>query len=203
MRNVILKYGLIAGGIVSVVLLLGTALWIDEGMSSFEYGELIGYASMVLALSLVFFGIKSYRDNYHNGAMSFGMGFQVGILITLIASFMYAGTWEGYYQSKPELRATFMDKYTEQYLNKMRQQGASEVEIQKQAETMAVWKERYKNPLLRFGMTLVEILPVGIIITLISAAVLRRREASAQRSGRFNESVITKPQRFCSAESFH
>lgn len=183
MRNIILKYGLVAGGIVSVVLLLGTALWIDKGTSGFEYGELIGYASMILALSLVFFGVKSYRDNYQNGVISFGKSFQVGILITLIASFMYAGTWEGYYQAKPELSDTFMEKYTEQYLSKMKAQGASEAEIQKQTETMAVWKEKYKNPLLRFGMTLVEILPVGIIITLISAAILRRKVALPLRAG--------------------
>ncbi len=175
MRKVILTYGLQAGAIVSVLLLLGTALWVDGTISN-DKGELIGYATMIVALSLVFFGVKSYRDNYLNGAIKFGKGFQVGILITLIAAFMYAGTWEVYYQAKPELRTTFMDKYIEQHLNKMKEQGASATEIEEQSKEMANMKELYKNPLLRFGITLTEILPVGIIITLISAAVLRRKE---------------------------
>ncbi|MEK7729814.1 MAG: DUF4199 domain-containing protein [candidate division KSB1 bacterium] len=174
MRKVVLTYGLQAGAIVSVVMLLGMALWVDAMFSS-EYGELIGYTSMIVALSLVFFGVKSYRDNYLSGVITFGKGLHVGILITLIAAVMYAGAWEIALHTQPKLD-NFMENYSAKYLDKMRERGASETEIQKQAETMAVWTERYKNPLLRFGMTLMEILPVGIIITLISAAILRRKE---------------------------
>ncbi len=180
MRNIILKYGLIAGGIVSVLMLLGIMLWMDTEFHN-EYGELIGYTTMLIALSLIFFGVKSYRDNQGRGTVSFGKGVQIGLLITLIASVMYSGSWEIAVQTQPKL-GTYMESYTAKYLEKMKEQGASEAEVQKQAEEMAVWGERYKNPVFRFGMTLMEIFPVGLIITLISAAILRKREVLPARA---------------------
>ena len=175
MRKVILKFGLLAGAIISVLMVLSMVL-LDKGVLNFDNSELVGYATMVIALSMVFIGIKSYRDNYQNGTIKFGKGLQIGLLITLIASLMYAATWETYYQTNPDIQASFMDKYTEHYLSKMKEKGASPVEIEQQAKKMAGMKEMYKNPMLRFGITLMEILPVGIIIALISAAVLRRKE---------------------------
>jgi len=175
MRKVIFTFGLLAGAIVSVLMLLGTRLW-ENGAISFDNGELIGYGSMIIALSMIFLGIKSYRDNYRNGTIKFGKGLQVGLLITLIASLMYAATWEIYYQSRPEVRASFMDKYAEQYLDKMKEKGAAAAEIEQQTKKMDEMKRMYKNPVIRFGMTLMEIFPVGLIITLISAAVLKRKE---------------------------
>lgn len=174
MRKVILQFGLLAGVIVSVLMLLNMALW-DKGVLNFDSAELVGYATMVIALSMVFFGIKSYRDNHQNGAIKFGKGLQIGLLITLIASLMYATTWEAYYQTNPNIQA-HLDKYTEHYLSKLKEAGASPVEIEQQVKKMADLKEMYKNPVLRFGFTLMEILPVGIILALISAAVLRRKE---------------------------
>lgn len=174
MQKIILKYGLIAGGIVSVLMLLGTVLWMDTAFHS-EYGELIGYSTMLVALSMIFFGLKSYRDNYHRGTVTFGKGVQIGLLITAIAAVMYAGSWEIAIKTQPKL-GNYMEEYAAKYLAKMQEQGASEAEIQKQREEMAVWMERYKNPLFRFGMVMMEILPVGIIITLLSAAILRKKE---------------------------
>jgi Protein of unknown function (DUF4199) len=175
MRKIIITFGLLAGAIISVLMILSMALW-DKGMLNFDSAELVGYATMVIALSMVFFGIKSYRDNYQNGAIKFGKGLQIGLLITLIASLMYAATWEAYYQTSPDIQA-HLDKYTEHYINKMKEKGASPAEVEQKVKQMAGMKEMYKNPLLRFGFTLMEILPVGIIIALISAAVLRRKEA--------------------------
>lgn len=174
MRKIILTFGLLAGAIISVLMILSMGLW-DKGVLNFDNAELVGYATMVIALSMVFFGIKSYRDNYQNGTIKFGKGLQIGLLITLIASLMYAGTWEAYYQTSPDIRA-HLDKYTEHYLGKLKEQGASSAEIEQQTKKMAEMQEMYKNPVIRFGFTLMEILPVGIIITLISAAVLRRKE---------------------------
>ncbi|MCI0697624.1 DUF4199 domain-containing protein [candidate division KSB1 bacterium] len=174
MRKVTLTYGLLAGAIVSVLMLLGMVLW-ENGTINFDNSALIGYAIMVIALSMIFFGIKSYRDNYQNGVIKFVKGLQVGALITLIASLMYATAWETCYQTIPEIKTSFMDKYTEHTLNKMKAKGASPVEISQKAKEMAGMVEMYKNPVIRFGFTLLEILPVGIAITLICAAVLRRK----------------------------
>lgn len=180
MQKIILKYGLIAGGIVSMLMLLGAVLWMDTAFHS-EYGELIGYTTMLVALSLIFFGLKSYRDNYHGGTITFGKGVQIGLLITAIATVMYAGSWEVALKTQPKL-GNYMEEYTAKYLEKMQEQGASVAEVQKQREEMAVWMERYKNPLFRFGMVMMEILPVSIIITLLSAAILRKKERLLPRA---------------------
>src|SRR5574341_1502666 len=175
MRKVTLTYGLLAGAIISVLMLLAMVLW-EKGAINFDNSALIGYGSMVVALSMIFFGIKSYRDNYQNGVIKFVKGLQVGALITLIASLMYAASWETFYQTIPEIKDTFMDKYVDHALTKMKAKGASSDEINQKAKEMAGMKEMYKNPLIRFGLTVLEILPVGIVITLVCAAGLRRKD---------------------------
>ncbi len=174
MRKVTLIFGLIAGVIVSVFLVITIALWEKSGIVN--HSVLAGYAVMVIALSMVFFGIKSYRDNYQNGAIRFWKGFQVGMLITLIASLMYALTWETYSQANPAGSMSFLDKYIECEIDKMKVKGASAAEIDQQVSKMDDLKKMYRNPAIRFSMTLMEILPVGVIITLISAAILRKKE---------------------------
>jgi hypothetical protein len=147
-----------------------------SGVISFDKGEIVGYGSMVIALSMIFFGIKSYRDNHQSGAIKFLKGLQVGILITLIASLMYAASWEVYLLTSSGGQEAFMRVYSERYIDNMKNKGATEAEIEKMTRRLAEMTEMYKNPVIRFGMTLMEILPVGVIITLISAAVLRKKE---------------------------
>jgi hypothetical protein len=174
MRKVTLTFGLIAGAIVSAFLIIGIAYWEKTGKAI--ENALVGYATMVIALSMVFFGIKSYRDNYQKGAIRYWKGFQVGMLITLIASLMYAASWETYNQVSPASSAAFIDYYVECQINKKKEKGASAADIDQVVKRMEDFKRMYRNPAIRFGMTLVEILPVGIIITLISAAALRKKE---------------------------
>jgi hypothetical protein len=139
-----------------------------------DNGELVGYTTMVIALSMVFFGIKSYRDNYANGSISFGKGFKVGILITLIACVMYGLAWEISYNRIGE---EFTKRMTEKYYEDMKADGASEVELQKAKEEWESFFEMYKNPIIRFAFTVfVEIFPIGLVITLISAGILRKKE---------------------------
>jgi hypothetical protein len=172
MKRIIIINGLIAGAIVSLMFTISYPLT-HNGTLSNESSMVVGYISMVIALSLVFVGIKSYRDQHQKGVITFGRGVVMGILITLIASVMYAGTWEIYYNT---IASDFMEKYTASYLDKMKKEGASNAEIAQQRAEMESFSEQYKNPIIRFGVTLMEILPVGIIITLISAALLRRKE---------------------------
>lgn len=175
MRKVTLIFGLLAGVIVSVFMVIIMGLC-ENGKISFDNSDFIGYGSMVIALSMIFFGIKSYRDNYLNGAIKFGKGLQVGMLITLIATLIYAVAGETYYQIDPEGQAAFMDKYADHHINKMKENGASPAAIDQKVKEMADLKEMNKHPLIRFVMTLAIILPVGIVVTLISAAVLKRKE---------------------------
>jgi hypothetical protein len=172
MRRIILINGLIAGVIVSAMLLISHPL-LEKGVLNFDNGMLVGYASMVIALSMIFFGIKSYRDQYQHGSITFGQGFRVGILIALIASVVYMVTWEVYYNVTD---GRFNKQYTEYYIDKMKSEGATQEEISKAQEEMDAWSQMYDNMFIRLAMTLMEIFPVGLIITLIAAAVLRKKQ---------------------------
>jgi hypothetical protein len=175
MRKVTLIFGLLAGIIVSVFGLVIMSMC-ESGAITFDTSDYIGYGSMVIALSMIFFGVKSYRDNYQNGSIKFGKAFQVGMLITIIATLIYAAAAEAIYQIDPEGQADLMDKYADYHINKMKERGAPPAEIEQKIEEMADLKEMNKNPVIRFGITLFLIAPVGIVITLISAAVLRKKE---------------------------
>ena len=172
MRKIILIYGLIAGAIVSGLMFASWPFW-ESGALNFENGEFVGYTTMVISLSMVFFGVKSCRDYHFNGSISFWQAVKVGVLITLIASVMYALAWEVSYHT---VAADFTEKMWQHYLEKMKSETKNETELKAAMEQMESFKEWYKNPVLRFGITLTEILPVGIIITLISALLLRKKE---------------------------
>ncbi|HEY7182319.1 MAG TPA: DUF4199 domain-containing protein [Blastocatellia bacterium] len=174
MRKVTLIFGLLAGAIVSAFMVIGLAIFEKTGKA--VDNALVGYATMVIALSMVFFGIKSYRDNYQSGAIRFRKGFQVGLCITLIASLMYVITWETYLRIRPGNAAAFIDYYIECQIDKRKRRGVSAAELDLELKKGEDIKRMYRNPAIRFGMTLMEIMPVGIIITLISAAVLRKKE---------------------------
>ncbi|MFZ1805937.1 MAG: DUF4199 domain-containing protein [Cyclobacteriaceae bacterium] len=176
MRKVVLTFGLIAGLIVTTLMLSSMPL-IGNGTISFGSGEVLGYSSMIIALSMIYFGVKSFRDNHNNGVLSFGKGFQVGILIAAIAAVIYASGWEVYLSTSS---GDFMEQYTEQYLGQMESEGASVSAIEEMRIEMDNMAEMYKNPVIRFGMTLMEIVPVGLIITLLSAFLLKRNESISQ-----------------------
>ncbi|HYJ92553.1 MAG TPA: DUF4199 domain-containing protein [Pyrinomonadaceae bacterium] len=169
MTKIVLIFGLISGAIAAVLMWIMLAL-MTSGATDHSY--LLGYGSMIISLSLVFFGVKSYRDN-NGGRISFLKGLQVGILISLICSVCYAASWEVYYRTSG---GNFIAQYSAQYIEKMKEKGASDAEIAKTQKEMDDLAEVYKNFFVRFGMTLMEIIPVGVIVTLVSAALLRRRE---------------------------
>lgn len=171
MTRIVLIFGLIAGAIAAGLMWLLIAVQ-NSGLVNIDNGMTLGYATMIIALSLVFFGVKSYRDN-HGGHISFLKGLQVGILISLVCAICYAGSWELYYRGSGQ---EFLQKYTAHYIDKMKASGASEAEVAKTETEMSEFMVMYQNFFVRFGFTLMEILPVGIIVTLISALLLRKRE---------------------------
>jgi hypothetical protein len=171
MKKIVWTFGLIAGGILGVV--IATMPLYLNGTMNFDHAEIVGYTVMVLAFVLVFLGIRSYRENVGGGAITFGKAFQVGILVTLVACTVYVATWEiVYFNFLPD----FADKYAALTLEKMRTRGATEAAIARTAEEMGKFKVWYKNPLLNAGMTYLEVFPVGLVVTLVSAAILRRKQ---------------------------
>jgi uncharacterized protein DUF4199 len=169
MKRTVWTFGLIAGAIMSAMM-VATMPFIDD--IGFGTGEVLGYTTMVAAFLLVFFGIRSYRDSVGGGTINFGRAFLVGTLITCIAGVCYTATWEVlYYEVMPD----FGTRYAQAAVDKARSQGKSEVQIAKTRAEMEKFAESYKNPLYNSAVTFLEPLPVGLIITLVSAGVLRRR----------------------------
>lgn len=175
MKKTVLTFGLISGVILSVMMLV-TLPFMDS--IGFDRGEIIGYTAMVLAFLLVFFGVRSYRENVGGGEISFGRAFAVGSLIVLVASMCYTATWEViYYKITPDFGA----KYTAYMVEQAKRKGASQASID---ATVAQMKERakmYENPIVNSAVTMLEPLPVGIVIALVSAGVLRRKRRSGSR----------------------
>ena len=175
MKMIVLTFGLISGAILSAMMLLTMPFHDKIGA---DRGLIIGYTTMVLAFLLVFFGIRSYRENVGHGLISFGRALGVGLLIMLIASACYVITWE--IISHTFMRG-FMEKYTAQAIQQVRASGKSPEEIARELESMKHFKDLYENSILfQVGITLLEPLPVGVVMTLISALILRKRKRVAQ-----------------------
>ena len=119
--------------------------------------------------------VKHLRDNAGNGQITFSKGFAVGICITLISCLFYVATWEVLYFN---FMPGFMDKYSAYMVEKLKAKGASSAAIQAQLQQVKKYKDMYDNPLLNAAMTFLEPFPIGLVITLVSAAVLRRKPES-------------------------
>ena len=170
MRKIVLTFGLIAGAILSGMMLLTIVVFGDR--IDFDKGAIIGYTTMVLAFLMIYFGVKSYRDNVAGGTVGFGRAFKVGALIMLVASVCYVATWQVIYHN---FAPDFIEKYAAHQVDKARKAGASEAEIAAQSAKMAEFGKMYRNPLVNIAYTFLEPLPVGLLFTLVSAGVLSRK----------------------------
>jgi Protein of unknown function (DUF4199) len=172
MKKIIWVYGTIAGVIMGAMFFITAPLW-DNGTLNMDNGMVVGYTTMVIALSMVFFGVKSYRDNHQNGVITFGHAFKVGILITVVASLLYALSWEAAYHT---VSKGFSEEWTKSYVEKMKAKATNEAEVQAAIAEAENNKAMYENPLFRFPITLMEVFPVGLIMALITAGLLRKKE---------------------------
>ena len=175
MKKTVLTFGLI-GGAIMAAMMFGTLPFVDK--IGFDRGEILGYTTMILAFLLVFFGIRSYRENVGGGQITFGRAFAVGILITLVVCVCYVVAWEIlYFKFMPD----FFDKYASYTVEQVRASGASQQVIDAKLEQMKSFKAMYDNPFINSAITFVEPFPIGLIVTLISAAFLRKKTIAATR----------------------
>jgi Protein of unknown function (DUF4199) len=173
MKKTVVTFGLLSGG-VSALLMLLTVPFMDR--IGFDRGEIVGYTAILMSFLLVFFGVRSYRENVGGGAVGFGRAFTVGILITLVSCVFYVATWELVYF---KLSPGFADKYSAYAIEKAKTSGASQQKLEETARQMAELKTLLDRPLVNAAMTFVEPFPVGLIVTLISAAVLKKKPQRA------------------------
>lgn len=176
MKRTVLVFGIIAGLIETVVLIF-TAMAMKNS-PNFSHGSssmIIGFGTMIIAFSLIYVAIKNYRDKYNDGLISFGKAFSIGLLISLIASTFYVAVWALLYHF---VVPDFMEKYSAYMIAQLKSSKLSAIEIQKKVAEYRKLTEDYKNPLFFALATYTEILPVGLLITLISSLILKRRPNS-------------------------
>lgn len=173
MKRTVITNGLIAGIIVSVFMTISMLICkYNPNWEATSYSMLVGYLSMLIAFSMIYVGVKSFRDNYQDGSISFGKAFRIGLGITLIASTLYVVSWALVYHF---VMPDFMDNYANNML-KRAATSATAAELQQKAAEMANMKEMYKNPVFFALFTYAEILPVGVVVSLIVALILKRRK---------------------------
>lgn len=177
MLNTILKYGLIAGVIVGTF--MGVSITAMSGNPPPGWvGMLIGYTSMLVALSFVFVGVKRHRDGTLGGVIGFWPALGMGLAISIVAGLIYVVAWE------ITLAVTGMDYgavWTAHMVAEAQAAGKSAAEIAKIQADMAVFEAQYRDPLYRMPMTFTEIAPVGVLVSLVSAALLRNRNFAPAR----------------------
>ena len=172
MKRTVLIYGLISGAI-SSALMISFIPFIDR--IGFDKGMYVGYTAMVLAFLLVFFGIRSYRDNVGDGYITFLRAFGVGMLITLVSCVCYVITWEIAYFN---FLTDFSEKYMNYMVEQMKASGATQEAINAKIQQ---WNSiDYNNPLVNSLLTFTEPLPVGLVVTLISSLILRKKRKDPQ-----------------------
>jgi len=180
MKKTVLTFGLISGVMISV--LMDGSLLIANKIGTGHNSMLLGYTMMVASFLLIYFGIRSYRDNTLGGQISFGRAFACGILIALITTTCYVASWEViYFNFMPH----FMDSYWAAQINRVQSSGLDPATTAAQVAAILHSQKLYQNLFVNMAYTFMEPLPVGLIITLISAAMLRRKapvEPSAART---------------------
>ncbi len=176
MKKTVLTFGLISGLIISI--LMGGSLLVADRIGS-AHSMALGYTIMVASFLLIYFGIRSYRDHTLHGRISFGRAFACGFLITLITTACYVVMWEVlYFNFMPH----FMDGYFAAQVQRVRSAGLDSATTAAQVAAILRSQQLYQNPLINAAYTVMEPLPVGLLITLISAALLRRNATTPTRS---------------------
>ena len=169
MKKTLLTFELISGAMYASMMLI-TVPFIDA--IGWKKGEILGYTGIVLSAPLVFFGVRSYRENAGGGRLTFGRGFAVGILITLISSAGYVGTWEiVYFKFMPG----FAEKYAAHMVERAKASGASPQKMDETERKAKQFTQMYHNPAINVAMTFMEVFPIGLMVTLVSAGILRKK----------------------------
>jgi len=174
MGGIAIIYGGISGAIVIAIMTIGIVLSPDGSHGGVAFGYLI----MVIALTMIFLGVKRYRDSSLGGVIRFGPAFLLGLMIAAVAGAVYVLGWEGY------LAATghkFIEEYAASVIEARKAAGLAGEALAAEIAKMDELKRNYANPLFRLPMTFIEIFPVGAVIALVSAAILRNPKAFPAR----------------------
>lgn len=169
MKKLILTYGTIAALIIVAML-----IFTFTGMTpDFEYAELMGYTTMILAFSSIFVATNYYKKNLSDNVLSFKEALKIGLGITLVATVIYILAWM---IMSNTIAKDFMADYFQNSVDQLKASGLSQTEIDAKIIEMENFKELYKNPIVKIGMTFMEIFPVGFVVSLISAFIFKTKK---------------------------
>lgn len=170
MLRIILLYGIIGGVIVGAPMLWGMLTFDVSAGEMPENGAIIGYTTMLLALTGVFLGVKHYRDKELGGVIRFWPALGVGLGIGGVASLGWVIAWE---ISLMATKFDFASMYGQMMLEQAQKDGASAEKLAQVAKDSAAFAEMYANPVVRMGITFLEMFPIAVVIALVSAGLLR------------------------------
>ena len=165
MTSLIVRYGIVAGLIVTVPMLLQMLI-----RGALTESLLLGYAIMIVALTAVFLGIKQYRDKQLGGVIRFLPALGVGLAISTVACVFYVVGWE---ISLAYCNCDFIGHYSNAMIEAAKARNASAAELQQAVTEADSFAKMYANPLVRMPITFIEMFPVGVLISLLSAGLLR------------------------------
>ena len=165
MKKIILTFGLIIGVILTAhAVIMMNMIYTNP---DFQGNEILGYTKLVLMFSLIYFGIRNYRNNHLNGKISFLKALKTGALICFIASTVYVVLGLLYYKI---FIPDFVDVFTEHVIR-----NSPPEEVEATTAQMANFKEMYKNPLFAIFISYMEVLPIGMIVALVSALIVKKK----------------------------
>jgi hypothetical protein len=169
------KNVLIFGFVLGIILCINMVIMVNMMYTNPEFkgNDLLGYAVMVVIFSIIFFGVRNYRNKELGGIISFGTAFKTGLYIALVASTVYVVVWLFYYYL---FVPDFIDKYTAHVLH----QCTSEAELVEKTKEMENFGKMYENPLFVILITYSEVLPVGLIVALVSSFILKKKKKNKE-----------------------
>ena len=162
-----LTYGLLSGFVIIATMTTGIVL---GGEGSFLSSHWFGYLVMLVALTFIFVGVKRYRDVERGGVIRFGPAFGMGLGIAAAAGVAYVVGWEAYLAMTDY---AFMDEYVAGIQRAHEAKGLSAAALAEEMAKLESMRVNYANPLFRIPMTFLEIFPVGLLVALVSALLLR------------------------------
>lgn len=166
-----MKYALVYGGIAGAVAIGLISAMIGMNLTGHDDAAMwVSYLIMLIALSMIFVGVKRYRDVECGGVIRFGRAFLIGLGIAAVAGLIYAIGWEIFQAASGY---DFIADYSASILQRMRAEGATAAAIEAKAAEMRAFAESYRNPLFRMPVVFLEIFPVGLLVALVSAGLLR------------------------------
>ena len=183
MKKDVLKYGLLSGIALAILLALTVPF---EHHTSARWGLAIGYTIMVLSFLMVFVGVKHYRDNECRGSITFARALAAGVLMMLISCACYVAMWEVLMAT---VERNFAHEYTAGLVKRARNSGLQGAALEARIAEVRKFEAMYSNPLYSAAITLLEPLPVGMVMALVTAGVLRRKQGDGLTSAASAEAL--------------